>query len=95
MGDLSIARHERNGAGRITLTRRGERLGTLEFRGAGERSVRIDHVEVTPHARGHGHGRTLVQAAADWARADGLKLVPICGYARRVLTSDPSFRDVL
>jgi predicted GNAT family acetyltransferase len=95
MGDLSLTRDERNGAGRITLTRRGERLGTLDFRRGDDRVVRINYVEVAPRVRGEGHGRALVQAAVDWARADGLRLVPICGYARRVLTSDPAFKDVL
>ena len=36
----------------------------------------------------------LVDAAADWARESSRTVVPICGYARRVLASDAKYRDV-
>ncbi|WP_412067308.1 N-acetyltransferase family protein [Rubrivirga sp. IMCC43871] len=33
--------------------------------------VHVDDLYVRPEARGHGHARALVEAAADWGRAEG------------------------
>ena len=57
--------------------------------------LRIDYVEVAPELRGTGLGRQLVEAAVDWARAENLKIVPICGYARAVIARDPAMSALL
>jgi predicted GNAT family acetyltransferase len=41
----------------------------------------IDHVESPPPLRGTGASGRLMAAVADDARARGLKITPICGYA--------------
>ena len=73
----------------------GERMGTLDYEVPETGVMRIDYVEVAPELRGSGLGRELVQAAVDWARAGNLKIVPICGYARAVITRDPLMRALL
>jgi len=34
-------------------------------------------------------------AAVDWARKSGVKLVPVCPFAKAVFDRDPTIRDVL
>jgi predicted GNAT family acetyltransferase len=51
--------------------------------------MRIEYVEVSPELRGTGLGRQLVEKAVDFAKASELRVVPICGYARAVITRDP------
>lgn len=41
----------------------------------------IDYVEAPPALRGKGAASALMQGIADIARAEGLEIVPICGYA--------------
>lgn len=50
------------------------------YRRAGDRLI-IDHVEAPPALRGTGAAGRLMRAIATRARADGLKITPICGYA--------------
>ncbi len=95
MTEPTVERHETDGAGLFVLMVDGVKVGTLDYHRTEPRLVHVDYVEVSPRLRGTGLGRVLVQAAADWARESGVTLVPICGYARSVLTSDPAFADVL
>jgi uncharacterized protein len=56
-------------------------------------SLRLIHTEVPPQFQGHGTGGELVQAAVDWARTDGLVIVPRCPFARRWLREHPAAVD--
>ena len=73
----------------------GDRLGGLDYTLPEAGVMRIEYVEVSPELRGTGLGRQLVAAAVDWAREGGLTIVPICGYARAVITRDPEMSQLL
>jgi predicted GNAT family acetyltransferase len=73
----------------------GDRVGGLDYTLPEAGVMRIEYVEVSPELRGTGMGRQLVAAAVDWAREGGLKIVPICGYARTVITRDPEMSQLL
>jgi pilus assembly protein CpaF len=44
---------------------------------------------------GTGAGKTLVNAAVEWARAGNRRLMPLCPFARSVFEKTPDYRDVL
>jgi uncharacterized protein len=87
---ISIEREEVNGVQEFVLRVDGERLGFLEFTRPEDGVMRIEYVEVSPELRGTGLGRQLVAKAIDFARDAKLRVVPICGYARAVITRDPA-----
>jgi predicted GNAT family acetyltransferase len=45
--------------------------------------------------RGTGAGKRLVGAAVAWARQEGIKILPLCPFARSVFEKTPGFADVL
>ena len=92
--NVTITREEVD-APEFVLRVDGQRLGTLDYTLPEAGVMRIEYVEVSPELRGTGLGRQLVAAAVDWAREGGLKIVPICGYARAVITRDPSMSALL
>lgn len=55
----------------------------------------ILHVEADPQLRGSGAAGRFMAALVDHARAEGLKLVPRCGYAVAWLKRHPETADVL
>lgn len=54
----------------------------------------ILHVEADPALRGTGAAGQFMQALVGHARAEGLKLVPRCGYAVAWFKRHPAFDDV-
>jgi len=57
--------------------------------------VSIRHVEAPVPLRGTGAADRLMQGIAAKARAEHLKLLPLCGYARSWLRRHREHRDVL
>lgn len=72
----------------------GTRQGELTFRLDGGRMV-IDHTGVSTALRGQGVGQQLVDAAVAHARKEGMKIQPLCSFARGVLDGSGSYSDVL
>jgi len=54
----------------------------------------ILHVEADPALRGTGAAGQFMQALAEHARAEGLKLAPRCSYAVAWLKRHPEFDDI-
>ncbi|MGV8929810.1 MAG: GNAT family N-acetyltransferase [Brevundimonas sp.] len=54
----------------------------------------ILHVEADPALRGTGAAGDFMQALAEHARAEGLKLAPRCSYAVAWLKRHPEFDDL-
>jgi predicted GNAT family acetyltransferase len=92
---VTVTREEGSEAREFVLHVNGERLGSLDFARPETGVLRIDYVEVAPELRGSGLGRQLVEAAVEWARVENLTIVPICGYARAVITRDPAMSKLL
>lgn len=65
-----------------------------DYRLSGDR-LYIDHVEAPPALRGTGAAGRLMAALAADARARGLRITPICGYAAAWLRRSHEFRDLL
>lgn len=53
------------------------------------------HTEVPPRLRERGIGSKLVHAALELVRAEGLKVVPRCGFVRRYIDMHPEFQDLV
>ncbi len=49
----------------------------------------ITHTEVPPPLEGRGIAGALVQALLDHAQANGLKVLPLCSYARAWMQRHP------
>ena len=54
-------------------------MGFLRYRIEAD-TILLLHVEVPPEARGHGVAAELSHAALEFAKARGLKVVPVCSY---------------
>jgi predicted GNAT family acetyltransferase len=60
-----------------------------DYRRQGDRLV-IDHVEAPVPLRGTGAAGRFMTALVGHARSNGLKLVPVCGYAAAWLARHPA-----
>lgn len=57
--------------------------------------MHIVHTEVPYRLEGRGLAGQVVQAALDFARANGLKVVPVCGYVRAYVRRHKATHDLL
>jgi predicted GNAT family acetyltransferase len=55
----------------------------------------ITYVEAPPALRGTGAAGRLMDGVLAEARRDGLKVTPLCGYARAYMQRRPAYRDLL
>jgi predicted GNAT family acetyltransferase len=81
--------------GEFTIERDGQRIAEMTFLHDGPKRARFDHTFVTPELRGGGVARLLLDAAVEWARRTGIRIVPECSYVRAAFARDPKIRDVL
>lgn len=62
---------------------------------AGSDRFIIDHTSVDEAFKGMGVGEKLVLAAVDYARAKGVKIIPLCPFASAIFKKGEALRDVL
>ena len=75
-------------------TREGGHVVSADYRREPGR-LYLDYVYAPPELRGTGASGRLMTAVASQARAEGLKVTPICGYAAAWLRRSAEFRDLL
>lgn len=73
----------------------GKEAGKMTYTWAGDSKFIIDHTEVSPDFNGKGVGKKLVMASVDYARANNLKIIPLCPFAKSVFDKVEEIRDVL
>jgi predicted GNAT family acetyltransferase len=60
-----------------------------------EKVLFIRYVEAPPRLRGTGAAGRLLEGIMQQARTDGLKVVPLCGYAALWLRRHKEYHDLL
>jgi predicted GNAT family acetyltransferase len=80
-------------AGRFEAFVDGE-LCRVDYRMSGD-LMHIVHTEVPQRLEGRGLAGQVVQAALDFARANGLAVVPVCGYVRAYMRRHKTTHDLL
>lgn len=66
----------------------------LNYRLAG-RQMTITHVGVPRPLEGRGIGSALAKAGLDYARVEGLEVIPLCSFARRYIERTPEYQPLL
>lgn len=74
-------------------------INAVEADGASKRfateQMVINHTQVFDGYEGQGIARQLVMAAVDFARENNRQIIPVCSYAKAVLTRTDEYQDVL
>src|SRR4028119_2525140 len=72
----------------------GDAVAFVEYTRAGHR-IALLHTEVPEALSGQGVGSKLARGALDAVRAEGLKVVPRCGFVAAYVERHPEYRDLL
>ena len=60
-----------------------------------EKNFVITHVGVYPEHRGQGVAAKIVEASLQYARANQLRVIPMCSYAAAYIRRNPQHRELL
>ncbi|WP_073992973.1 GNAT family N-acetyltransferase [Parasporobacterium paucivorans] len=55
----------------------------------------VNHTYVDRSLRGKGVGKQLVDKVACYARDERKKIIPVCSYAKKVMTEEEKYRDLI
>ena len=70
-------------------------VGELTYQRTTPERMIIDHTRVFEGFEGQGIARQMVLAAVDFARQNARTIIPVCSYARNVLTRTNEYKDIL
>jgi len=91
MEDLEIRRSD----GAFYIEQGGKRVAEMTYsRSPDGKLAIIDHTQADLSLRGRGIPKRMVAAAVAWARAEKMKLLPLCPYAKDVFDRTPEYEDV-
>ena len=94
MSDLDVKREDGPTGGRYLVTIDGH-TAEMTYSKAGTSRIIIDHTGVPDALRGQGAGQALVKQAVEDARAAGIKIIPLCPFAKAQIEKHPEWQDVL
>jgi len=92
---MNITQIEQRSKGTFVIKENNELMAEMTYSKAGDKLIIIDHTEVSDVLRGKGVGTQLVGAAVEFARKQGLKILPLCPFAQAIFEKTPAFKDVL
>ncbi|MDE2236153.1 MAG: N-acetyltransferase [Gammaproteobacteria bacterium] len=90
MEDLQVSNNPSNGRFEITL---GDETAFLSYQNRPGRIIYI-HAQVPPAYRHLGIAGLLTSTALDYARSEGLKVVPRCPYVANYIRLHPEYQDL-
>ncbi|CAG0992645.1 putative protein YjdJ [Flavobacteriales bacterium] len=70
-------------------------LAEMTYVWAGTDRIIIDHTDVNAVLKGKGVGKQMITKAVSFAREKGIKILPLCPFARSVFDKVKEFKDVL
>ena len=92
---MEIKDEETGKKGEFYIEKDGDRIARIQYFHSGEGVITVYHTEVDEKLRGKGVGEKLVERVVKYTRDQGLKLVPKCPYARKLIERNDELRSVL
>lgn len=93
--EYSIEHEDEESKGAFFVLKDGQRVAEMTYSRTNRSLIIVDHTEVDASLSGQGVGRQLLGALVSWVRGAGIKVVPLCPFAKAQFEKDPSIRDVL
>jgi hypothetical protein len=94
MEDFNIRKEEGETGGRYVTVVDGHEA-EMTYSKAGTSRIIIDHTEVPKALGGRGVGVALVRRAVEDARAAGIRIIPLCPFAKAQIEKHKEWQDIL
>ena len=94
MGTPKLAMRHEPAANRFTV-RLDDQIAYLSYEERGERVLEYTHVYVPPEYRDRGIASLLTQRALEYARTEGIAVIPSCSFVGYYLSQHPEYESVV
>lgn len=91
---MNISHEDNKHKGSFFILENDNRIAEVVYSWFSEDGIIIEHTEVDPSLEGKGIGATLVDAVVEMARADNLKIMPLCPFALARFKRKGTYDDV-
>ena len=81
--------------GKFYVQENGKELAEMVYNLPSIDKMIIEHTEVSDELRGKNVGAQLVMNAVEYARANNMKIIPLCTFAKSVFDRKAEIQDVL
>ncbi|SIN69603.1 GNAT family N-acetyltransferase [Algoriphagus halophilus] len=71
------------------------RFAEMVYVMAGPKKMIIEHTEVDETLKGQGIGEKLLEALVEYVRKEGIKVLPLCPFAKATFKKREDLQDVL
>jgi predicted GNAT family acetyltransferase/uncharacterized Fe-S cluster protein YjdI len=89
---MEIKQHEDGPKGKFFIEESEEVLAQMTYVWSGDDRIIIDHTEVSEKLKGKSAGKLLLAQAVAFAREKGIKILPLCPFAKAVFEKYPGIR---
>jgi uncharacterized protein len=90
-----IEHEDQESKGAFFVPKDGQRVAEMTYSRTNASLITIDHTQVDASLSGKGVGRKLLGALVSCVRGSGIKVVPLCPFAKAQFEKNSSIRDVL
>jgi len=80
-------------SGMFYIESNGEIIAKMTYR-LNKNLIKIDHTEINNQLKGKGIGKKLLFEVIEFARANKIKVKPVCDFAKSVFEKEPAYDDV-
>ena len=91
---LDVERQDTGEGGRYLIALPDGATAEMTYRRVDAQTIAIDHTFVPRSHRGGGLAEKLVQRGIDDARAEGIRIVPLCSYVEAQFRRHPEWTDL-
>jgi predicted GNAT family acetyltransferase len=92
---MNIQQKEGGHRGRFFIEQDDEMVAEIVYSHGAADTIIIEHTEVDESLQGKNIGYELVHKTVEYAREKGLKITPLCSFAKAVIDKHEDFQDVL
>lgn len=92
---ITFKQDEDGRRGKIILLENDIPAGEMTYVWAGKNKFIIDHTETYEDFGGKGYGKKLVLKGIEYAKEKGVKIIPLCTYAKKVMEANKDFHEMI
>lgn len=92
---MNIQQKDDGKTGMFFIEQDERRVAELVYSWKDKDRIIIEHTGVEEVLKGKGAGKELVAKTVEFARKEGIKIIPVCSFAKRIFDKTDEYKDVL